>query len=148
MSSALTLIEAGHFVAFLLLTCNIFATNNRSPAAVSPTIHYGSAPHILFIYWFFTSLIWFCRVFGSVLRNNMSIDCVICVLIVHVWCGWICRATEMANRGRRSGAVCSSSPLAPGNLHWISAVSTAYVVVYLPCFFFVEMWILFVLIEE
>ncbi|KAH6773567.1 COLD REGULATED 314 INNER MEMBRANE protein 1 [Perilla frutescens var. hirtella] len=35
------------------------------------------------------------------------------------------RASVMAKKGRRFGAVCYSSPLAPGNLQWISAISTA-----------------------
>lgn len=42
----------------------------------------------------------------------------------------------MAKKGRGFGAVCYSSPLAPGNLQWISAVSTAYVVAVLFAFVF------------
>lgn len=56
----------------------------------------------------------------------------------------------MAKKGRGFGAVCYSSPLAPGNLQWISAVSTAYVVAvlfafvfffFLLCVMFIGVWI-------
>ncbi|XP_057764244.1 cold-regulated 413 inner membrane protein 1, chloroplastic-like [Salvia miltiorrhiza] len=39
------------------------------------------------------------------------------------------RELVMAKRGRRFGAVCYSSPLAPRNLQWISAVSTGILMI-------------------